>query len=289
MPPKARPIRTGIMLCQPLDQQITRRYPENFFTQPKLNGDRCRVEWHGETPYLISSYGNIFTCLPHIEEQIKRLDKETFSDTKLRYDGELYVHGWERERIHSAVSRKVNTNKDSKLIEFHIFDFQLPVLDQTKRIELLHRIPQHFYSHLRTVPTHPCTKENYLEHAAEFLKNNYEGAIFRHPEAVYTYSRPFTCIKFKPTEEDEYTITGVVEAYALDGTPKGMVGAFQVKDTEGNSFEVGAGKLTHAERTTLWQQRQLLTNLSLITKHELLRTKNSIPVSAVAVQVKGLK
>ena len=92
-------------------------------------------------------------------------------------------------------------------------------------------------------------------------------------------------LKFKPTEEDEYTIATVTEAISEEGFPKGMVGAFHVYGDDNTVFGVGAGKLTRSERVRYWKNASDLTGKKLKVKHEKIKTVNGIPICAVAVEV----
>jgi hypothetical protein len=64
-----------------------------------------------------------------------------------------------------------------------------------------------------------------------------------------------------------------------------MVGAFVVAGDDGTVFSVGAGKLNHSERERLWKNREGLIGKNLLVKHEMLKTKNGIPLCCVAVEV----
>lgn len=77
--------------CSPTQHQERRvaQLGERFFLQPKLNGERCWVEWFNrETPMLISSYGNELN-LPHITAALIQQNPSKASALM----GELYIHG----------------------------------------------------------------------------------------------------------------------------------------------------------------------------------------------------
>lgn len=276
--------RQGIQLCQPWSESNFRRLPPSIFVQPKLNGGRCRVEWHASTPILLSSEGNILLGLDHITDAIKNFPQ-------LPLDGEIYVHGWSRERIHSAMSRKVNASSDAAQLQFHVFDLQLAAPQSARLQGLLNYCSQLTKAYGPSCPVVPVSttfipKSEWLTYASSFIDASYEGIILRHPEAIYLKDkRPWTCIKFKPTETDTYKILAVLEAISIEGVPKGMIGAFTVTDPEGNIFNVSAGKLTHNDRIYYWNIRETLISKFLVVKHEFLRTTNSVPVAAVAVSI----
>ena len=277
-----RPKREGIMLAYPADDGRVSRLGAKFFVQPKLNGERCRVEWfHGE-PVLISSYGNVYAGLEHIQADLRRLAERT---GECCFDGELYVHGWSWSQIRSVASRKVNAHTKAEELQFHIFDIQDEGQSQTSR---LLNLLTHWYASakaLRLVPTFTSTMDGWTEACAEFIEQGYEGIILRDARAPYVKKRNVCLLKYKPTESDLYTIAEVLEAISKEGEPKNMVGAFLVYGDDGTVFKVGAGKMKHPERIALWQKRQLLTGKLLHVKHEKLRTINAIPVAAVAISI----
>lgn len=280
----ARLKRTGIMLAYPATERAMLRLGDSCFAQPKLNGERAKVEWfHGE-PVLLSSYGNEFKFLQHIRETVKA----NFNLNQEPLDGELYVHGWSRERIHSAASRKVNENPDTPRLEYHIFDYISPA-SQWQRIHSLAMskeldcfnwplvyVP---YTILSTAP------QDWMNQVYEYTQEGYEGAIFRSPLYSYEEKRSKGLLKFKPTESDTYKILGVSEAISKEGNPKAMVGAFQVSGDDGTEFSVGAGKLKHPERERLWRIKESLLGKDLLVKHEMLKTRTGVPLCAVAVEV----
>lgn len=277
-----RPKREGIMLAQPVSERRVRNLGDSMFAQPKLKGERCRVEWFHEEPVLLSSYGNEFKFLNSIKDALRA----NFKHSLLELDGELYKHGWSFERIHSAASRKVNINPDVDQLEFHVFDHQGGG-SQWQRIHTLvmkNKIGC-FEGPLKLVSYSVVTPDNWLEKANEYTSEGYEGIILRGPIWEYEKKRTLFMLKFKPTEEDTYRIVLLKEAFSKEGAPKGMVGSFAVRGDDDTEFYVGAGKLSHAERVRLWSNRYDLLGKSLRVKHEKDKTVGGVPICAVAVEV----
>lgn len=279
-----RPKRAGVMLANVATESSMLKLGDSCFSQPKLNGERASITWfHGE-PVILSSYQNEFKFLSHIKEAIKK----SFGYNQLELDGELYIHGWNRERIHSACSRKVNRSLDTSKVEFHIFDFKSDE-SQWQRIHSLVKEKENLafnwplvYVPYKVISTAP---QDWMEQVYEYTQEGYEGAIFRGALWNYEEKRSRRMLKFKPSETDEYRILGVHEAISQEGNPKGMIGAFSVSGDDGTIFNVGAGKLSHSERSKLWRDRESLVGKDLLVKHELLKTRTGIPLCAVAVEV----
>ena len=292
--------REGIMLAYPTEEGRVSRLGEKFFCQPKLNGERCRVEWfHGE-PVLMSSYANVIKGLEHIEKAVLDLNNEArkvfcangIDDFGLKFDGELYIHGWTWSQIVSVTGRTVNAHPKAREMQYHIFDIQEETAFQINRFDALDRLENVFDAHpcLVRVPTYVTSQNKWTTDAQTFVDDGYEGIILRAPFAPYHYKRNVCLLKYKPTESDTYEIVDVLEAISQEGEPKGMVGAFLVRGNDGTVFKVGAGKIPHKRREVLWQKRQFLTSSlhQLHVKHEKLRTINDVPVAAVAVDVLGV-
>ena len=112
-----RPKRTGIMLCYPFEEKRLAKWEPPYIVQPKLDGERCRLLNDGHTILLLSSTEEIITSVPHINKLAAR------DLPSGEFDGELYVHGWTFEEIHSVVSRSVNLHPTHYEVEYHIFDY----------------------------------------------------------------------------------------------------------------------------------------------------------------------
>lgn len=276
-----RPERQGIQLAYPAEEGRVSRLGETFYCQPKLNGERCKVvPFHGE-PVFLSSYGNEFKFLDHLKKSVMALWKEI--DVTVSLDGEIYIHGWDRERIDSALRRRVNKSEETKYLEYHIFDLPIP-LSQDIRLQMLSNwlnLPANLYS----VPTFLADATTWVIYTETFIELGYEGSILRKKGAVYTEKRTVNMLKYKPTEFDTYKIVDLHEAISKEGEAKGMVGAFEVDSGDGGTFKVGAGKLKHLTRTAYWRQRHALKGRMLKVKHGKIVTSKGIPTPVVAVEV----
>ena len=279
--------REGIMLCYPAEEKRVKKLPELFIAQPKLNGERCRVEWYDDRPILLSSYGNEFKGLDHITNALVQ-----FMPKDVKWDGELYTHGWSRERIHSAVSRKKNASSDALDIQYHIFDYQdfeKPQIQRCADIAEWFHFTQSdpVYPVIQKVETFRTSQSEWIEHCQSCIEKGYEGIILRHPYALYEEKRSVNCLKFKPTEYDDYTIIGFNQEGDIHGVEKESLGSFVVTSDEGTQFSVGTGPaLTRERREHYWKYRHELLGHLLTVKHEALKTTNNIPIATVAVQVK---
>lgn len=281
---KKRPKRTGVMLANPATERAMQELGTSCFVQPKLNGERARVEWFHGDPILLSSYGNEFKFLQHIKEAIIA----HFRYNQVSLDGELYVHGWSRERIHSTASRKVNKNPDVAKLEYWIFDYKSGQ-SQWQRIRHLstkkdlgcfeHPLVYVPYTIINTTP------RDWMNQVYKYTLEGYEGAIFRGALWNYEEKRSKGLLKFKPTETDTYRILQVNEAISQEGSPKAIVGSFTIAGDDGTEFDVGAGKLLYSERERLWKDRGNLPGRNLLVKHELTKTRTGVPLCAVAIKV----
>ena len=294
--------REGIMLAYPAEVKRIKNFPAfevedkleiRMFHQPKLNGERGRVESYAGMPYFVSSYGNTFNYLDKLQDEIKVL-WNTFGE--IPFDGEVYVHGWSRERIDSALRRSKNRNPDVDSLEYHIFDYQTADDNnlQYMRLQKLGEIEQAIYklglTRVKVVPYGICGEAEWIHHCAHYCEEGYEGIMLRHPFGRYTMKRSAELLKFKPKETDTYRIVAVNEALTSDTREsKGMVGSFTVEAVDepgsGVTFDVGAGKLKHSQRIDYWNRKEECVGQMLLVKHELLRTTNQVPIAAVTVDI----
>ena len=288
-----RPERQGIQLAQPATEKKVLQccFEGKTFSQPKLNGERFRVQWFFDEPYFISSYGNEFRFLDHLRTPLIEFARKT--GLQPRFDGEIYKHGWPRERIDSALRRRKNFNPEVLELEAHIFDIQED-REQWLRFQFLNDLEQKHdlfsLPNFKKVNFNIIDAEDWMFHCQSYLTEGYEGIILRHPRGIYTNpdgsgvaKRPVEMLKYKPTEKDEYLIVGYKEG---TGWATGMLGAFEVQGHDGTRFFVGTGReLTKLKRIEYWRIRDSLIGRHLEVKHEPVKTSGGIPICCVAYKL----
>jgi len=279
--------RTGVMLAHPVsDHRLSQISVEGkVFAQPKYNGERCRTIWFQNECFLLSSYGNEFRFLTRIKKQIQSMT-EKLGLEEIAFDGEIYVHGWAREEIDSALRRTKNYTPKVEELEYHVFDIQDKTILQYSRSLLLKNLQEKgfFEGGLYLVPPETIPTTAWQDKAVEYVEQGYEGIILRNPVGEYVDRRTSSLLKFKPTEEDEYTIVGLQEG---KGWCDGMLGAFLVQGDDGTTFAVGTGReLTKDKRIDYWKHRDKLVGRILVVKHEPIKTSGGKPLCTVAYKLK---
>lgn len=275
--------RSGIMLCQPLDERnLTRNFKEcpYMLAQPKLDGMRCWVQWLDHEPILWSSEGNIITGVPHIRVQLKDW---AATCGELPFDGELYCHNLPFEDIISITKRGGdNLRDDFTDIQYHIFDIKgaEPNVTRLQTIqEAFEKMPQSLKdtASFEMVPTTTIIRAEVDAKLEAYISAGYEGIILRNPLASYVEKRPWTILKWKPSKHDTYRIVQVSEAISESGTPLGRVGSLTCTDRFGNLFNVGPGLgINYGRATELWEQRESLLGMFAQVYYQNLTT-NGVP------------
>lgn len=268
--------RSGIMLCYPLEEKRLARWNPPYLVQPKPDGERSRSVSVSGASLLLSSEENIFVSVPHINEALDKLlaSPET--------DGELYVHGWTFEEIHSVVSRTKNLHPDYAQMEYHIFDIVMggPQHVRSRAIPELNLRPPLFQ-----VPTIPCwTLEEIMKVYDQFLEQGYEGIVVRHIDNEYVRRRTPLMMKFKPKKDDFYDIIDYKEEIDKNGNPKGRLGALVCRGSDETTFSVGSG-LTDGDRQTLWDTREALAGKLCHVQYQHLTARKGVPRFPVFVSV----
>jgi DNA ligase-1 len=268
-----RPKRSGIQLCYPFEEKRLAKWEPPYIVQPKLDGERCRLLNDGRTVLLLSSTEEIITSVPHINELASHALPVG------EWDGELYVHGWTFEEIHSVVSRSVNLHHEYYEMQFHIFDHvsDHPQFERTLALRELQTKLEHSSLPFRIV-------DSYLAHNLDdvmlartaFVTQGYEGIIVRHAGAPYVRKRSTSMMKFKPKKADAYLIVGTIEEIDKYGNPKGTLGALVCRGDDGTEFKVGSG-FTAAQRADLWLDRDHLKGLYVKVEYQALTPGRGCP------------
>lgn len=279
--------RKDIMLAYPAEERRIKALGTKFFIQPKLRGIRAWVRWTpAGFPQLISSQGNEFQKLPHINAALWGL-AQSLRLTPC-FDGELYRHGMPFREISSRVKRETQGHPDAASIQLHIFDEKRLLTPQLERFrDLLYTCNSFLgspHSPLQRVPIQNLSEgDDPARYLARYIKDGYEGIIFRSRNGLYEEKRSTNLLKFKPTRSDTYEIVGLEQGkgWCID-----RLGAFLVKGSDGTVFAVGSGSALTAEgRKRYWELGDSLIGKQLLVKHEKIKTVGNIPLCAVACEV----
>jgi DNA ligase-1 len=179
------------------------KLPKVIAISEKLNGVRCVAVKTDNCVKLYSRNGKDYTLANW--DIAKELSSQMHNGDIL--DGELYVHGWDFERIISAVkAEKMDTNK----LQYHIFD--VPSVDddfsgrdvvlrsfkETDRVKLVKCV---FITN-----ANDNTIKNYHK---TIVKDGYEGVIIRDADAKYLWRhRDKRLLKYKEFIDEEFPIVG---------------------------------------------------------------------------------
>jgi ATP-dependent DNA ligase len=271
-PAKKGSRRSGIMLCYPFEEKRLATWKAPYIIQPKLDGVRCRAIITPEEVTLLSSEQHIISHVPHINEELR----QSFPDTNIELDGELYCHGLHFQEI----TKRVNASK----IEYHIFD----IIKQGVQIDRTAELNKWGFFNTAMIKVVPSALvrdiKEVMELYSNYVDNGYEGFVIRDTYGDYQRKRYTGMMKFKPHQWDSYLIVGTQEEISIDGVAKGTLGAFICTSSEGTIFNVGTG-LTRDQRVEYWKIREELIGRKLKVKYQALTQGNKIPRFPVALEV----
>ena len=209
------------------------------YIQPKLDGVRCLFTAQG----AFSRTGKQFMNVQHIEQQLK-----TFfaSNPNTILDGELYNHGLKDdfEKIISLV-RKTKPTKEhraeaAELIQYYVYDVaNFAHATYTNRLNILNSQLTYTYPICKVETKVVLDYDEAVKQHKKYLKQGYEGSIYRSMNGKYKGTRSWDLMKFKDFEDSEATIVG----YEVGkGKRQGPLGKFIMQDDEGITFGCPPGK-----------------------------------------------
>ena len=217
------------MLAHSFDKHSAKiKFP--CWVQPKLDGVRMLAKKYENHVAMWSRKGKEIEVPDKINKQLN-----SFMKLGECFDGELYVHGWDFQRVISAVKKK---RPDTDLLEYHIYD--VPHLTNTFESRFLNKNWQDnsidSYPNLKLVNTSAVDSHDNLTQLENFYVNqNYEGVMARNANSLYKYkNRSYDLQKVKRFQDEEFEIIG-----GKDGTGKesGLV-IFKCINEDGREFDV---------------------------------------------------
>lgn len=187
-----------------------------FYVQPKIDGIRCVARWE-EGGVSLRTRTNARMVSPYLERIRSSLLSFCRDHPSLVLDGELFSDDIPFEEL-SGLCRQESQDreKDVRLI-YCIFDvicLNEPGLDfQDRMCRLL--LPD--IEDVKIVPTFLVgSTDEAMERHAGFIRDGYEGIIFRNRDAPYQMSRSWDLQKHKVFLEEEFPIAGYSEGEGKD-------------------------------------------------------------------------
>ncbi len=222
----------NVMLAHPVGKK---EFDRDSFIQPKLDGVRCYINYHG----AFSRNHKRFMNAQHILDELRPLFNKY---PHVVLDGELYNHDYKDNfnKIISLVRKQSPSDaerNEAKAIQFHNYDIFMPNTPDNSfryRNESIKNLHKEFtLQYCKTVETHEVSIiESATEWHKRFLELGYEGSILRNNNQ-YEQKRSYNLQKFKDFQDTEAKIIGWVEG---QGKRTGTIGKFLARDADGIEF-----------------------------------------------------
>ena len=229
------------------------KYP--LASQPKLDGIRCIARADG----LWSRKGKPFVSVPHIMEALKPIFAV---HPNLVIDGELYNHELRRdfEKIVSLVRKTKPTEADirecAEKVQFHVYDFCFgDATSFTARCAIgWDIVPESDI--IRCVPTVYVKDDETRDGLfSEYLRDDFEGQMLRHPNSPYENKRSKFLLKRKEFDDGEFTIVDIEEGV---GNWAGYAKSIVIRLEDGTTQNAGMRGSQSFAKNILDQREKLL-------------------------------
>ena len=265
------------MLAQSYEKHAKKlMYP--CYAQPKLDGIRCLARRTGDTVTLYSRKGKILDLVPHINEALL----EVLNDGQCA-DGELYTHGWDFQKIISAIKK---TNENTPGIQYHIYD--LPDM-QDRSKTFVDRFNS--FARGRISAAADClvsvetplirTEEALMSYEDQCHNDGYEGIMARNIQSEYLFGyRSKDLLKVKRFLDDEYEIVDFTHGTSIE--LECIVFVCKTKDDQTFSVRpVG----THEERKVMYINGASYIGKMLTVKYQEL-SNDGVPRFPVGLHIR---
>ena len=249
------------------------------YVQPKLDGVRCVIVRNK----LYSRNGNIFPSLPHIEEELKKYNKNN-----LILDGELYTDDINFEKIVGLVKKWKKSEEDKKnatKIYLNVFDYidnKLTFEQRLKNLNIFFDNNKNMI-HIKQVKSEECQKEeNINDFLEKYTKEGYEGLIIRNKKGLYEENtRSVNLQKLKKFVDEEFEIIDYTTPNI--GKEVGCV-IWICKTKEGKKFNVRPSG-NYQERKQLYRNAKKYIGKMLTVRYQEL-TNGNVPRFPVGVTIR---
>ena len=265
------------MLAQSYDKHKKKLvYP--CYAQPKLDGIRCLARKRDGIVTLYSRKGKVLDLVPHINEALL----EVLNDGQCA-DGELYTHGWDFQKIISAIKK---TNENTPGIQYHIYD--LPNM-QDRSMPFVKRYSS--FDRDRISAASDClvsvdtplirTEEALMSYEDTSCNDGYEGIMARNVHSEYLFGyRSKDLLKVKRFLDSEYKIVDFTHGTSIELE----CCIFVCETPEGETFSVRPVG-THEERKVMYKNGASYIGKLLTVKYQEL-SNDKVPRFPVGLHIR---
>ena len=235
------------------------------YVQPKLDGMRCLAVREGDTIRYYSRALKEVKTVRHLDARLLQVMKD--GDV---FDGELYLHGTDFQKLISLVKREQDGTKE---VKFNVYDMYSDLPFNVRHYELS-RLG------IDLVPNTLCRSEEDIEKVhREFVSAGYEGTMIRNINSEYKHARSFDLLKKKDWFDEEYTIVDIVEG---KGKFKGC--AVFICINESKTFAVTSPGTVESKRR-FWEEKSAYIGREVTVKYQE-KTNAGIPRFPICVGVR---
>jgi ATP-dependent DNA ligase len=215
--------RIGIQRYYPMAAHSVDQYPEKMvfpaFAQRKYDGDRVVAQLvNGEVDLYSRRLKPIVGFQEIRRDLAAAISQMVASGFDIATDGEFYKHGVPLQTINGIVRNEIK----SEQLEYWIFDVIVKdnlEMPYRRRLELVNTLFKYIPagSFVKQVETYPIINmADFQKLQKTFLKEGFEGAMYRNPDAPYETStdgekRSYYLLKLKPVYTDEFRVIGFTQ------------------------------------------------------------------------------
>lgn len=238
------------------------KFPADYFpvaVTEKYDGVACRFS-RSESLDLVTALSRqqeTIASVEHIQHWLR--DKLPFG---VELIGELVIPGIPFKDASGIIRRNENDPRIQLMIYDYVIHANFSSHTYDKRMEIGIKTLGHYMTEstrpVHFMPTKVVNSHEEIEACRDaiFKRNpKAEGLVIRplhHEDSIYRVGRSPAFIRWKPEPTLDLRIHSFVEAVDKHKQPMGMVGRINVW-YKGKVEGVGPGKMTHKERTELWQ------------------------------------
>lgn len=252
------------------------KYP--CYAQPKLDGIRCLARMRNGIVTLYSRKGKVLDLVPHINSALSEILEEGQCT-----DGELYVYGWDFQKIISAIKK---TSEDTPMMEYHIYD--LPNMENRdmpfdeRFCEAKQNLITESSPCLASVTTVVIEDELAMREYEELaIKATYEGIMVRNASSKYLFGyRSKDLLKVKRFLDNEYRIVGFTHGVSIES--ECLIFVCEIEN--GQTFSVRPIG-THEDRKVMYKNGASYVGKLLTVKYQEL-SNDGVPRFPVGLHVR---